>query len=97
MAVTVEPLTPHFGARLTGFNIRDGLSDEDFAAIDLAANTYGLVVMPNQPLDDETQVNFSKRLGPLEETLVGAVGAGSKIVRVTNILADGTLKDPDSQ
>ena len=45
MAVTVEPLTPHFGARLTGFNIRDGLSDEDFAAIDLAANTYGLVVM----------------------------------------------------
>lgn len=97
MAVTVEPLTPHFGARLTGFNIRDGLSDEDFAAIDLAANTYGLVVMPNQPLDDETQVNFSEQLGPLEETLVGAVGAGSKIVRVTNILADGTLKDPDSQ
>ena len=82
MAVTVEPLTPHFGARLTGFNIRDGLSDEDFAAIDLAANTYGLVVMPDQPLDDDTQVSFSERLGPLEETLVGAVGAGSKIVRV---------------
>jgi alpha-ketoglutarate-dependent 2,4-dichlorophenoxyacetate dioxygenase len=97
MAVTVEPLTPHFGARLTGFSIRDGLSDDDFTAIDLAANTYGLVVMPCQKLDDETQVSFSERLGPLEETLVGAVGAGSKIVRVTNILADGTLKDPDSQ
>jgi alpha-ketoglutarate-dependent 2,4-dichlorophenoxyacetate dioxygenase len=53
--------------------------------------------MPNQQLDDEAQIAFSERLGPLEETLVGAVGAGSKIVRVTNILADGTLKDPKSQ
>lgn len=97
MTVVVAKLTPHFGAKLTGFSIRDGLTDEDFATIEHAANSYGVVVMPNQPLDDETQVAFSERIGTLEETLVGAVGAGSKIVRVTNILADGTIKDPDSQ
>ncbi|MGZ0189841.1 MAG: TauD/TfdA dioxygenase family protein, partial [Alphaproteobacteria bacterium] len=97
MTVHVEPLTPHFGARLTGFSIGDGLSDEDFAAIELAANQYGVLVMPNQPLDDELQVEFSERLGPLEETLVGAVGAGSKIVRVSNVLPDGSIKDPNGQ
>jgi alpha-ketoglutarate-dependent 2,4-dichlorophenoxyacetate dioxygenase len=95
VTVHVKPLTPHFGARLTGFSIGDGLSDEDFAAIELAANQYGVLVMPNQPLDDELQVEFSERLGPLEETLVGAVGAGSKIVRVSNVLPDGSIKDPN--
>lgn len=97
MSIAIEPLTPHFGARITGFDIAAGVSDETFAEISQAANVYGLIVMPNQPLDDETQVAFSERFGPLEETLVGAVGAGSKIVRVSNVMPDGTIKDPNSQ
>lgn len=97
MAVHISPLTEGFGASATGFSIRDGLSESDFRDIELALNAYGVLVMPDQPLDDEAQVTFSERLGPLEETLVGAVGAGSKIVRVANVLPDGTLKDPDSQ
>ncbi len=97
MPVHVEPLTPHFGARLTGFRIQDGVSDADMEAIAEAADVHGLLVMPDQPLDDDTQIAFSEKLGPLESTLVGAVGAGSKIVRVSNVLPDGTLKDPNSQ
>ena len=97
MSIEVTPLTPHFGARVTGFRISDGLSDADFREIERAINVHGLIVMPDQPMDDETQVAFSERLGPLEETLTGAVGAGSKIVRVANVMPDGTLKDPDSQ
>jgi len=97
MSVHIEPLTPHFGARATGFSIQDGLSEETFREIEAAANAYGVLVMPDQPLDDDAQIAFSERFGPLEGTLAGAVGAGSKIVRVTNILPDGTLKDPDSQ
>ena len=97
MAVQIEKLTSHFGARLTGFSIQDGISEDDFGAINRAINEYGLIVMPNQPLTDDTQIAFSERFGPLEETLTGAVGAGSKLVRVTNILPDGTIKDPNSQ
>lgn len=97
MSVQIEPLTPNFGARLSGFSIRDGLSDADFQAIEHALNVYGVAVFPDQPLDDDSQVAFSRRLGPLEETLAGAVGAGSPLVRVTNILPDGSIKDPDSQ
>jgi len=97
MAVEIEPLTPHFGARIRGISIRDGVSEEDFKAIELALNRHGLVVLPDQPLDDETQAAFSERLGPLEETLPGAVGAGSKIVRVANVMPDGSIKDPNSQ
>lgn len=97
MAIEIEPLTPHFGARLTGFSIRDGVDDATMDAIETALDRYGLIVMPDQPLDDEAQAAFSRRLGPLEETLVGAVGAGSPIVRVSNVLPDGSIKDPDSQ
>ena len=97
MPIEIEPLTPHFGAKLTGFSIRNGLDDETFEAIADALDRYNIVVLPNQPLDDEAQLAFSRRLGPLEETLVGAVGAGSPIVRVSNVLPDGSIKDPDSQ
>ncbi len=97
MAIRIEPLTPHFGARLTGFNIRDGVSDVTFREIETALNLYGLIVMPDQALDDAAQIAFSERLGPLEQTLAGAVGAGSPIVRVSNVLPDGSIKDPNSQ
>lgn len=97
MSVQIEPLTPHFGARLTGFSIRDELCEDDFRVIERALNEHGLVVMPGQPLDDAAQIEFSRKLGPLEETLTGAVGAGTPLVRVTNILPDGSIKDPDSQ
>lgn len=97
MAIEIEPLTPHFGARLSGFSIRDGVDDATMDAIATALDTHSLIVMPGQPLDDDAQAAFSRRLGPLEETLVGAVGAGSPIVRVSNVLPDGSIKDPDSQ
>ena len=97
MTIHIEPLTSHFGARVTGFCIRESLSDKDFAMIELAANQYGILVMPDQLLNNEQQIQFSERMGRLEETLVGAVGAGSKIVRVSNVLPDGSIKDPDGQ
>jgi len=95
MPIDIQPLTPHFGARLSGFRIRDGVDDATFAEIERAADRFGVLVMPDQPLDDAAQIAFSERFGPLEATLAGAVGAGSKIVRVSNLLPDGGVKDPN--
>lgn len=97
MTLAIDPITPVFGARLTGFDIAVGVDDETVAAIDRALDEYSVLHLPGQPVTDEEQVAFSERLGPLEETLPGAVGAGSKVARMTNYLPDGTLKDPNGQ
>ncbi len=93
----IESLTPGFGARVSGFSIREGVDDAAFAEIEAAFEEYSLLHFPAQPVDDDEQIAFSERFGPLEATLPGAVGAGSKIVRLANTMPDGSLKDPDSQ
>lgn len=90
----IEPLTPVFAAEVSGFDAREPLSAEIQAGILAAFEEYSVLVFHNQPLTDEQQITFSEYLGPLELTLPGVVGAGSKIVRVSNMTADGALKEP---
>lgn len=97
MAIEIRPLTPVFGARVTGLSVRDGLAEADIAALDRALDEFSVLHLPGQPVTDEEQVAFTARFGPLEETLPGAVGAGSKVARMSNYLPDGTLKDPNGQ
>jgi len=97
MALAIHPLTPVFGAVVTGFSIRDGVADSDFAEIERAFNEHGVLVFPDQPVNDEQQIAFSERFGPLEATLTGAVGAASKLARISNLMPDGSRKDPEGQ
>lgn len=97
MALKIRPLTPHFGAEITGFSIQDGVDDETFAEIEAAFNEHSVLVCPGQPIDDETQVAFSERFGPLEETMAGVVGASGKMQRISNTMPDGSIKEPGSQ
>ncbi len=95
MSLQIEPLTPVFGARISGFSIREGVDESVMAEIEQAFEKYSVLLFPDQPVDDDEQIAFSERLGPLESTLPGAVGAGSKVARIANIMPDGTLKDPN--
>lgn len=97
MALQIRPLTPVFGAEVSGFSIREGVDAATFEAIAAAFEAHSLLVFPGQPVSDGEQIAFTARFGPLEETLVGVVGEASKLVRVTNLLPDGTKKDPNGQ
>ena len=94
MSLSIEPINPHFGARVTGVSIRDGMDDATFARIERAFEDHSVLVFRGQPVTDEQQIAFSERFGPLEGTIAGVVGTGSKVVRVSNMLPDGTLKEP---
>ena len=94
MAIQIEPLTPAFGATVSGIDLRQPLSTAAQAEISAAFEEYSVLVFHDQPLTDEQQIAFSEYLGPLEETLPGLVGSGSKLVRVSNMMADGSLKEP---
>lgn len=97
MTIEITPLTPVFGARITGFDARDVLDEATIVAIDRAIDDYSILHLPGQPVTDDEQVAFTERFGPLEGTLPGAVGAGSKVARMSNYLPDGTMKDPNGQ
>lgn len=64
----IKPNGPDFVAEITGIDLRMPLTDRQVSEIDHAMDRYAVVVFPNQPLDDDQQVAFARRLGPLEET-----------------------------
>jgi alpha-ketoglutarate-dependent 2,4-dichlorophenoxyacetate dioxygenase len=90
-----EPIHPRFGARVTDIDLSRVLDDEVFATVRDAFARYSVLVFPDQPLTDEQQIAFSKRFGPLEATKVGANGAGTPLVILSNLGADGKIVPDD--
>ena len=91
---TITPLQPLFAARVSGLDLAQDLDDATFATVRDAFQRYSVLVFPSQMITDEQQVRFSERFGPLEATRAGANGAGSKLIVLTNIAADGSIAAP---
>lgn len=85
MSVTVTPLSPTVGARVTGVRLTGGLDERSFAAIRDAFDTYSVLVFPDQPMNDDEQVEFSKRFGPLEISVAVNPGRGTPFARQSNL------------
>jgi len=66
--LTVTPLAPEFGARIEGADLRRPLADPEFTIIEAAINRFGVLVIPGQDIDDEQQMEFGRRFGPIEQT-----------------------------
>ncbi|MBS7790813.1 TauD/TfdA family dioxygenase [Roseococcus sp. SDR] len=66
--LTVTPLKPEFGARIEGADLRRPLTEEEFAVMDAAIARYGVLVIPGQDIDDDQQMEFAARFGPIEQT-----------------------------
>ncbi len=92
----LTPLTNVFGMQVGDVRITPDLDDETFAGIERAFEAHSLLLFRNQEMDEAAQVAFSRRFGPLESTLAGVAGAGGEIVRVSNLMPDGSLKAPTS-
>jgi alpha-ketoglutarate-dependent 2,4-dichlorophenoxyacetate dioxygenase len=96
MAISFAPVHPHFGARVTGVDLRH-LDDRTFGAIRAAFEECSLLVFPDQPLADDEQIAFSRRFGPLEET-IRSVASNPNVARqiadLSNVDPDGNVIDP---
>ncbi|UPY36462.1 TauD/TfdA family dioxygenase [Sediminicoccus sp. KRV36] len=66
--LTVTPLKPQFGARIEGADLSRPLTEAEFAVLDAAIARYGVLVIPGQEIDDEQQMAFAARFGPIEQT-----------------------------
>ncbi|MFB9354462.1 TauD/TfdA dioxygenase family protein [Sneathiella chinensis] len=84
---TVAPLEKSFGAVVTDLDLRE-LDEAAFDDLYAAWLTYGLLIFPGQHLSKDEQMTFARRFGDLIEEL--------KAVRISNVKADGSLRDaPD--
>ncbi len=97
MTLTITPLTPVFGARITGADIANPLDEGDFTEIRMALDTYSILIFPNQPMDDEQQIAFSERFGPLQWTGSANPAVGTPFARQSNIdiKTDATIPADD--
>ena len=82
MTVNTKPLSDSVGAEVLDVDVDRMLHDETLAdeCLDLL-DRYGVLVFRELHLDDDTQVAFSRRLGPVER--VGRQVDGAEIFRVT--------------
>lgn len=95
--VRITPLHDLFAAEVRGLDLVAGPDGATFERIRDAFERFSVLVFRDQDIDDERQIRFSSRFGPLETTKVGTNGAGSQLVVLSNLGADGTIVPPTSR
>lgn len=83
--IIVEPLTETFAARVDAVDLVNGLDDRLFGQISRAFDDHGILVFHGQPMDDDQQIVFSERFGPLERTISASPTGGTAFARQSNI------------
>ena len=72
MTITVQPITPNFGADIGDVVLGKPLAAADLAEIRAAFTKYAVLVFPDQQFDDDSQLDFARNFGPLETTVFKA-------------------------
>jgi len=62
-----------FVAEVTGLNVAAGGPDDVFAELQALLDRYAVLVLPEQPIDEEQQLAFASRFGPLEVSLAASM------------------------
>ena len=98
-SLTIEPVHDDFGARITGIDLKSPLSDEQVSDIRTAIDEYSLVNFPDQHLDDDAHLAFTRLLGEPEASHVklGQEGIVEYFGTIGNVLDDGTVLHNDHQ
>lgn len=102
MALTINPVTPDFTARVTGIDLREPLSDSARGEIVAAADRYAVLVFPDQHLSKEHLVRFGAAFGEVDTTLQkklmnriqNRLGT-DEVTDISNVDAQGNVAAPD--
>ena len=87
MDFTVRKLTPNVGAEISGLDLRQPLDPDTMAEVRKVWLDNVVVVFPEQPIDDEQQIAFSRQVGELELINMSALQLPGKpeIYAATNL------------
>lgn len=92
-AIDVVPLTPNIGVEVRGVDVSAPLDDATFAAIRRAWEENCVVLFRGQHLDQEAQVRFAERFGPLSKlhNPTRATDLHPAILLISNVRENGKL------
>ena len=105
MPVHIEPTDPSrpaFVGTVQGIDLRQALAAEQVEAIERGMDRFAVLVFRGQPLDDETQLAFSRNFGPLEQA-TGDLAQGEQrrlsmeVNDISNVGKDGSLLARDDR
>jgi alpha-ketoglutarate-dependent 2,4-dichlorophenoxyacetate dioxygenase len=65
MSLTIKPLSPKFGAEVSGVDLTKPLTQGEVGEIVEAMDQWGVCVYRDTGLTDESHIEFSRQLGPL--------------------------------
>ena len=92
MAITITKLHPLFCAEIGGVDTGAPMDDAVFGEIRTALDEYSVLVFHGQSLDDERQIAFSRRFGPLENSGKANPATGTPFARQSNLdIATGAV------
>jgi alpha-ketoglutarate-dependent taurine dioxygenase len=89
--MTITPIDATLGARVTDIQLAE-LNDATWKELYAAFLRVGLLVFPNQHLDDAGQAQFAARFGTAEKLSPKQRGAN---VPISNVKADGSVARPE--
>jgi alpha-ketoglutarate-dependent 2,4-dichlorophenoxyacetate dioxygenase len=100
MSVSATPLHGDFVAEIGGVDLRERLSDADFAKVEAAFEHYGVIVFHGQHITDDQQIEFSERFGLLEMSVRrhrDRMVSNPYVSDISNVTPDGKLMAEDSE
>lgn len=98
MPLDVTELTPGFCAEVGGVDITKPIAPALFKEIRDAFDTYSVLVFHDQPMDDDTQVAFSRYFGSPEIGGGANPAAGTPFSRQSNLdIKTGAIIPPDDR
>lgn len=93
MVLEITPTDATLAATVRGVDL-SALDDATFGEIEAAWHEYGVLVFPEQNLSDAAHLAFTRRFGPLEQSIRRNRATG--ISNLSNVQADGTVAPPSS-
>ncbi|HXT82204.1 MAG TPA: TauD/TfdA family dioxygenase [Acetobacteraceae bacterium] len=98
MAITIRQLHPLFCAEIGGVDTGRPMDITTFAEIRAAFEEYSVLVFHEQSLDDERQIAFSQRFGPLEVSGKANPATGTHFARQSNLdIGTGAVIPPEDR
>ena len=99
MSATVWPVTENFVAEIGDVNLSAPLAEADFRVVEDAFERYAVLVFPDQVLSQGQHVDFARRFGPIDRSMIVEVeGAKSRvpgeIADVSNLDSRGEILAP---
>jgi alpha-ketoglutarate-dependent 2,4-dichlorophenoxyacetate dioxygenase len=95
MTVSIKPLHPVFVGEALGADLTKPMSKDDVAAIEAGMDRYAVLVFPDQRIDDEQQMAFTRNFGEIEGARGGNITKPHELRRrqgmvdVSNLDKDG--------